>query len=387
MSSNTQSGLVSRVGRSARHRLQMVRLAVARAILRDRLRRKRALPDGTWHPLFKFPLIDLGEVEAGAFAGVVSPAPEVGALREGVDAQFLADAEAYYAKYQSFDYWRKLIAQVTDQIGLEPPSQIVEFGCGFGNSTLPLLDLFPQAKVIASDISPNLLAILNRLLTARGLRDRCIAVAMDAQKDFIKPGCADLVIGSAILHHLADPSLFVARAFEILRPGGAAVFFEPLEGGYAILRLICQEVAREAKRRGERGSAITMARRVAASLEPQIFRQALPGWSNVNDKWAFPRSVLDGLAKSVGAQLTIYPLHDNVGQFRRAFAYMLETYGKSKIAELPQWAWDIFDRYDTLSFSPEMLTDLALEGCAVFRKGGNAETRTAQRPSISLRSQ
>jgi SAM-dependent methyltransferase len=371
------SGLVWRVGRSAQHRLRRVvgaaRFSLQRAALRARLSRKRAVPGGSWHPLFKFPLVDLGDVEAEEFRGVVSPAPEVGTVREGIDAQFLGDAEAYYAKYQGFDYWRGLIREMTNRIGLEDPSEIVEFGCGFGNSTLPLLDLFPKAKVVATDLSPNLLAILNRLLAARGLQDRCIAVAMDAQKDFIRPACADLVIGSAILHHLVDPAAFARRAFEILRPGGAAVFFEPLEGGYSVLRLICQEIGREAGRRGERGPALAMARRVAASLEPQIFRQAMPGWSRVNDKWAFPRSVLDALAKSVGAELTVYPLHDNVGQFRRIFAYMLATYGESKIADLPPWAWDIFDRYDTMAFSPEMLTDLALEGCIVFRKSAHAQ--------------
>nr|WP_245264854.1 hypothetical protein [Rhodopseudomonas palustris] len=47
---------------------------------------------------------------------------------------------------------------------------------------------------------------------------------------------------------------------------------------------------------------------------------------------------------------------------------MLETYGGMKATDDPSWAWDIFDRYDNESFSPEMLLDLALEGCILFRK-------------------
>jgi SAM-dependent methyltransferase len=352
------------------HRLLAV--PIQRARLQRRLAKTGPASIGDWHPLFKFPLVDLGEFEAPQFSRVLAPTPEIGVRREGVDAQFLDNAEAYYAKYQGFDYWRRLIEIMAERIELRQPSVIVEFGCGFGNSTLPLLDLFPAAKVIATDISPNLLAILNRLLVARNLQDRCIAVAMDAQKSLIAPQSADLVIGSAILHHLADPGVFAKRAFEILRPAGVAVFFEPLEGGYSMLRLICQEIDREAGWRGEQAPTLAMARRVAASLEPQIFRDAMPGWKEVNDKWVFPRSVLDRLANSVGAELLIYPLHDNVRPFRRMFTYMLETYGNHKTSDLPQWAWDIFDRFDTMTFSPEMLSDLALEACIIFRKPAHA---------------
>ena len=338
------------------------------AILTRRLNQRRRLPGGEWHPLFKVPLVDLGEVEDAHFRGVVTPAPEIGVRREGVDAQFLGDAESYYTKYQNFVYWRALIEQMVARTGLGEPSTIVEFGCGFGNSTLPLLDLFPNAKVVATDISPNLLAILNRLLVSRKLQDRCIAVAMDAHKDFIATNSADLVIGSAILHHLADPSIFIQRAFEILRPGGAAAFFEPFEGGYSVLRLICEDIWREAERRHETGGGLKFVRQISRSLEPQIFRQAVPGWKNINDKWVFPRHTLDKLATSVGAELTVYPVHDNVGQFRRAFAYMLGAYSRFKPEDIPAWAWETFDRYDTKTFSPEMLVDLAMEGCIIFRK-------------------
>jgi SAM-dependent methyltransferase len=299
---------------------------------------------------------------------VLSPTFEIGSRRAGVDSVFLEDAEAYYAKYQSFDYWRTLIRNVAELARLGDVRLIAEFGCGFGNSTLPLLELFPQARVVASDISPNLLAILNRLLVARGLRERCVPVAVDALKPFMRPGSADLVIGSAILHHLTDPDAFLRMAMAALRPGGVAIFFEPLEGGYAVLRLICEDIAREAKRRGESNAAIKMLDRIARSLEPQIFRKTMPGWQSYNDKWAFPRSVLDALARSAGAHLTINPLHDNVRPFRRQITYMVDTYTKARAADMPPWAWEIIDRFDTGTFSPEMLTDLAFEGSLIFRK-------------------
>jgi SAM-dependent methyltransferase len=334
---------------------------------RTRLLLRLTRPEVTDHPLFMVPLVDLCE-ENKAFAGVLTPQPEFGKPREGVDEVFLGNAEDYYKKYQSFDYWRPLLRDATSRVGITDASLIVEFGCGFGNSTLPLLDLFPRAQIIASDISPNLLVILNRLLAGRSLSSRCLVVAMDAQKDYVVHGRADLVVGSAILHHLVNPGMFVKRAIDLLRPGGAAIFFEPLEGGNAILRAICLEVVREAAWRGEKGAAIEFAGTMGAALEPQIFRDRQPGWEKKNDKWAFPRSVLDRLASDAGARVTIYPLHDTNGQFRRQFSYALQTYGGLSEKTLPVWAWEIFDRYDRETFSPEMLVDLAVEGCVIFRR-------------------
>ena len=134
------------------------------------------------------------------------------------------------------------------------------------------------------------------------------------------------------------------------------------------LRLICQEIAREAGRRNDNSPAVDLARRVAIGLAPQIFRDALPGWQERNDKWMFPRVVIDELARQAGANLTVYPIHDNQGQFRRQFTYMMQAHGGLAATDLPAWAAEIFDRYDREAFSPQMLTDLAMEGCIIFAK-------------------
>jgi SAM-dependent methyltransferase len=320
---------------------------------------------------FNEPLVDLGDCEAEAFRGVLTPKAEVGQKRQGVNAVFLENAEAYYKKYQGFAYWRMLLVQALSRIKVDDAKVIVEYGCGFGNATLPMLDVLPNSKIIASDISPNLLAILEGLLVSRGLKQRCVAVAMDAHRPYIKEGSADLIFGAAILHHLIEPGEFIGSALRVLKPGGWAFFFEPLEGGLAILRLICEEIVRESKRGAawrRWSQAMRLTENFANDLRPQIFREATPGWRDRDDKWAFPRSVLDRIARENRAEVLTYGLHDNVGQFRRHFSYILETYGGMKATDYPGWAWDIFDRYDKVTFSPEMLLDLALEGCIMFRK-------------------
>ena len=59
-------------------------------------------------------------------------------------------------------------------------------------------------------------------------------------------------------------------------------------------------------------------------------------------------------------------MHDNVGQFRRHFGCMLETYGEGD--GLPGMVMGHFRRLRQGDISLEMLLDLAIEGCILFRK-------------------
>ena len=243
----------------------------------------------------------MGETHA-EFSGIFAPTAEVGAARRGVTSYFLEDSEKYYQRNQSFAYWKDIVEDLTLVLPIQDAKTIVEFGCGFGNATLPLLDQLPNARVVATDISPKLIAIMRDLLHARGLSDRCFPVAMDAHNDYIHAQAADLVFGSAILHHLADPSLFIQRSMTILKPGGTAVFYEPMEGGMGLVRLCFMEIAREAHRRGIRDALAEWAGGMAKLLEPQILGRTERNWGRLDDKWAFPKSYLERLATEAGCR-------------------------------------------------------------------------------------
>jgi hypothetical protein len=51
--------------------------------------------DAWYTRFFHEPLVDLGDCEAAAFRGVLTPQKEVGQERKGVNAVFLENAEAY----------------------------------------------------------------------------------------------------------------------------------------------------------------------------------------------------------------------------------------------------------------------------------------------------
>jgi len=116
------------------------------------------------------------------------------------------------------------------------------------------------------------------------------------------------------------------------------------------------------------GQVVDLARGVAIALGPQVFREKLPGWEDRDDKWMFPRSVIDEMARKAGATLTIYPIHGTEAPFRNYFTYMMKSYRGLAPDELPSWAAEILDRFDHETFSPQMLVDLALEGCIIFAK-------------------
>ena len=324
--------------------------------------------------LFTAPLVDLGQHEDSRFAGVLTPAPEVGAQRLGVTAEFLENAEEYYQRHQAFDYWRTTLQSVTAPLGLDKPQTIIEYGCGFGNSTLPLLDLFPTANVVAMDISPNLLAILQRLTKARCYDGRCAAIAVDAHKPYVKEDVADLVLGTAILHHLVHPEKLIEAAVRVVKPGGHAIFFEPFEAGYSVLRLIIRDLCREAAIREFSSPALTWLAEISAMWQLQIKRDQVPGWENLDDKWMFSRAYFQDVADNVGANLAISRTINSrtVPQPLRNMLHHIVKHWRGldpdDAANLPAWAWAIVDSYENEYFSEKAKEDLLFAGTIVFTK-------------------
>lgn len=324
--------------------------------------------------LFNEPLIDLGQHENPLFTGVLTPAPELGVQRLGVTAEFLENAEEYYQRHQFFDYWKTTLLSVTQPLKIGEVRTVVEYGCGFGNSTLPLLDIFPAANLVAMDISPNLLAILQRLSTARAFDNRCVAVAADAHKPYVKPDVADLVVGTAILHHLVEPQRLIEAAVRVLKPGGHAIFFEPFEAGYAVLRLIIRDICREAAIREFASPALTWLAEMAATWLLQIKRDQLPGWKNLDDKWMFSRPFLQRVANDVGADLTIQAtMNSRITEtpLRSMLHHIVKNWrglDADDESVVPSWAWNIVDQYENEYFSADQKSDLMFAATLIFRK-------------------
>jgi SAM-dependent methyltransferase len=319
---------------------------------------------------FSEPLDLLGDSDH-KFHDVYTPQAEIGREKIGVSESLLSGAEEYFSKFKQYDYVYWLLQRAIATFP-EPPSGLaLDIGSGFGNTVIPLLENFPNLSVIATDISPDLLAILRREVVTRGYQDRCSVVAMDAHGDYFKPEIADNAFGCAVLHHMIDPLKVVSNVLKALKPGGRAVFFEPFEPGHAVLRIAYSQILAEAKRRyvaWRRPFRFLGAQN--RDIEVRTHRKALPGgmaWENVDDKWMFTREHFQRIADALKVtDLKIERLHPIEGMFENQTRVALKAYGGVDPDELPKWAWDILKRFDDQYFSPEQKNDLVIEGQITF---------------------
>lgn len=319
------------------------------------------------------PLVDLGSTDR-KYAGVLCPEPEIHLPRVGVTETLLSGAEEYFQKYQHYGYMFRLLQTEIDALAVTPRGIAVDFGSGFGNTVLPLLEHFPDLSIIASDISPDLLAILLREASNRGFRDRCAAIAYDAQREYFVHGFADMVFGGAVLHHLAEPEALLKVAIDVLKPGGHAIFFEPFENGHAVLRRAYEEIVERARSRGETGPGLDFLQALVNDIAVRTHRQAYPGfsekWLHLDDKWLFARNHLEQSCIRMGASaVRVRPFNDPTNPFTAQTCSALVNYAGLAVPDaLPEWAWKIIRHFDEQAFSPELLRDHILEGAVVITK-------------------
>jgi SAM-dependent methyltransferase len=109
----------------------------------------------------------------------------------------------------------------------EPDAKVaLDYGCGVGPLLLRLLQV-ESRHVWGFDISEVRIREAQELVEAQGYADRASLLVADAHKTPFENCAFDLVVGNAILHHL-DLNSALQEIQRILKPGGTAVFSEPL---------------------------------------------------------------------------------------------------------------------------------------------------------------
>lgn len=106
-----------------------------------------------------------------------------------------------------------------DALGDVAGQHVLDYGCGTGGTTARLLAR--GAQVTGFDIS------FTRLQAAQARAAPAAFLECAAELLPFSDGAFDAVLGKQILHHL-DLKLAVREIARVLRPGGRAVFLEPL---------------------------------------------------------------------------------------------------------------------------------------------------------------
>lgn len=119
----------------------------------------------------------------------------------------------------------QIYERMRDQLGDLRDKTLLEYGCGEGWITRDLA--MRGARVHAFDISDEGVKNTTAVLQKANLADRCVIEQMAAEKLTYPSESFDMSVGFAILHHLDMPRA-LAELHRVLKPGGIAVFAEPL---------------------------------------------------------------------------------------------------------------------------------------------------------------
>lgn len=120
------------------------------------------------------------------------------------------------------------------ELGDVTGKRVVDFGCGSGANTALLTNR--GAHVWAIDISEDLLRLAQRRLAVSGRDGGATFIAGSAHDMPFPDASIDVVFGIAILHHL-DLNLVSREVRRVLKPGGRAIFQEPVRNS-AVIRFL-----------------------------------------------------------------------------------------------------------------------------------------------------
>ena len=99
----------------------------------------------------------------------------------------------------------------------------LDVGAGTGFLSLALAEKLPEGRVVAVDLSDDMLGQLRAEAEQRGLIDRVEIVRVDAASSGLDDESVDLAASVNLLHETADPAAIVREMARVLRPGGRLV--------------------------------------------------------------------------------------------------------------------------------------------------------------------
>lgn len=136
--------------------------------------------------------------------------------------------DRYYAPSRSTAYSLEYAYAVLDDIN---GKTVLDYGCGAGENTVLLANR--GGKVTGVDISPELIEIAEKRVKLHDLnRDVDFKVGSGHELPF-DDDTFDVVFGMAILHHL-DLDLSSKEVLRVLKPGGYAIFSEPVRNSKTV---------------------------------------------------------------------------------------------------------------------------------------------------------
>ena len=121
------------------------------------------------------------------------------------------------------------IAQwLKDQDASFKPKRILDIGCALGNSLLPIAQAFPEADIVAIDISAPMLRYGHARATSLGVKNITFMQMSGEDLSTFADDRFDFVMTSIFLHELSTKSLpkIMGEAYRVLASGGRMLHLE-----------------------------------------------------------------------------------------------------------------------------------------------------------------
>jgi trans-aconitate 2-methyltransferase len=187
--------------------------------------------------------------------------------------------------------------EVLDRVSLRGDETVLDAGCGTGRLTAKLAERLPRGRVLACDLSENMVRGARDFLTPQ-FGDRVEVFAADmANLDL--DAVADGILSTAAFHWVHDHEALFASLFRALKPGGLLV--AQCGGGANLARLYA---------------------RVAQLQKQSPFAEYFTNWKNAT-YFATPAETTERLRKAgfrnADAYITLAPTPFSDGDSFRAF--------------------------------------------------------------------
>lgn len=153
---------------------------------------------------------------------------------------FLYKLSALYSKLLKLLGYERGISRFIDNLELDCRDnvRIFDLGCGSGVVGLRLLERFPRATLLATDIEPNFLKAMLANARERGIDDARITTGiadvsdpdkvtlLDGTRITLEPRTFDIVSVGGVLAYSTNASESVRRLLTLIRPAGYLVNLE-----------------------------------------------------------------------------------------------------------------------------------------------------------------
>ncbi len=153
---------------------------------------------------------------------------------------------------------------VVDLLGLTGVETVVDYGAGTGVYTLPIAAALPRGRVVAVDLSRELLDILESKLTPE-LAERAQVVETRANEVPLPDGAAEVVLAVNVWHELYDDIEALAEIRRLLARDGRLVVVD------------WAAIDRPVGPPAEHVLSLAQSEAVVASMGLQVWRSRAPG--------------------------------------------------------------------------------------------------------------